>query len=144
MACVSRSELIYHLAGLAPQHGPHVDGCWRCRNASRADDVQRAALAVGEVADARPGTVIEQRYVVEEILGAGTYGLVVRAADRDGGDAVAIKLLRPRFNCDRETLARFEREARILAGLRSSRICRCLASGTTSAGTQYIVTELVA
>jgi serine/threonine-protein kinase len=144
MSCPSSSALIWHLAGHAPEHATHVNSCASCRSRSNTQDIRSAVEAVREVSDARPGTMIADRYRVEDILGAGTFGLVVRATV-DGADRehVAIKLLRPRFNQDEETLARFEREARILRTLRSQRICRSQSAGTTKAGTQYIVTELL-
>src|SRR5262245_23854390 len=137
MGCSSRSELIWYLAGLAPNLGRHINTCAACQSRSNTDDIQSAVEAVQEVPEAGPRAVIDGTYTVEEILGAGTFGLVVRASRKDG-PPVAIKLLKPKFNRDRETLARFEREAKILAKLRSPRICRSLASGTTKQGTQYI------
>ncbi len=141
MSCVSRSDLIWYLAGLEPAVGTHINTCAACRRRGESNDISHAIDAVREVPDAKPGATIDGKYVVREILGAGTFGLVIRAAPRSNGPEVAVKLLRPKFNRDQETLARFEREARILAKLRSPRICRSLASGTTKSGTQYIVTE---
>src|SRR4029450_11669331 len=50
-------------------------------------------------------------------LGAGGMGEVYRARDRQLGRDVAIKILPPIFLSDSERLARFEREARLLASL---------------------------
>jgi serine/threonine protein kinase len=50
-------------------------------------------------------------------LGAGAMGEVYRARDTRLGREVAIKILPPVFLGDRERLARFEREARVLASL---------------------------
>src|SRR6516165_8174313 len=50
-------------------------------------------------------------------LGAGGMGEVYRARDTRLGRDVAIKVLPPGFVADHERLARFEREARILAAL---------------------------
>ena len=56
-------------------------------------------------------------YEIVSRLGAGGMGEVYRARDRELGRDVAIKVLPPAFAADRERLARFEREARVLASL---------------------------
>src|SRR5262245_37700218 len=57
------------------------------------------------------------RYRIEGLIGAGGMGDVYRARDVELGRDVAIKVLPAEFTADRERLARFEREARILASL---------------------------
>src|SRR5262245_26417121 len=56
-------------------------------------------------------------YEVTGMLGAGGMGEVYRARDSHLGRDVAIKILPPIFLADPERLARFEREARVLASL---------------------------
>ena len=56
-------------------------------------------------------------YEVVSRIGAGGMGEVYRARDLKLGREVAIKTLPPLFTRDRERLARFEREARVLAAL---------------------------
>ena len=56
-------------------------------------------------------------YQVLHKLGAGGMGEVYRARDTRLGRDVAIKTLPPGFAQDRERLARFEREAQVLASL---------------------------
>jgi serine/threonine protein kinase/Tol biopolymer transport system component len=61
-------------------------------------------------------------YRIEGLLGAGGMGEVYRARDVKLGRDVAIKILPPHFTSDLERLARFEREARVLAALNHPRI----------------------
>ena len=56
-------------------------------------------------------------YQVQERIGAGGMGEVYRARDTRLGRDVAIKILPAVFTSDSERLARFEREARVLAAL---------------------------
>ena len=56
-------------------------------------------------------------YHIEELIGSGGMGDVYRARDTKLGRAVAIKILPRAFTNDPERLARFEREARVLAAL---------------------------
>ena len=77
-----------------------------------------AALANGPIGDG--ASFIGRRlgpYVIKARLGAGGMGEVYRAHDTKLGRDVAIKILPPIFTSDPERLARFEREARLLASL---------------------------
>src|SRR6266705_1138243 len=56
-------------------------------------------------------------YEIVAPLGAGGMGEVYRARDTKLGRHVALKLLPPRFAADADRVARFEREARLLASL---------------------------
>jgi serine/threonine protein kinase len=95
-ACANDSSLRGHVQALLAQHGP--DGF--------LSDV--AAKFVG-------GSVAH--YQVTSILGAGGMGIVYGARDTKLARDVAIKVLPPPFAKDPERLARFEREAQLLASL---------------------------
>src|SRR5713226_4264570 len=62
------------------------------------------------------GTKLGQ-YEIVAPLGAGGMGEVYRARDTKLGRDVALKLLPPLFTSDTHRVARFEREARLLASL---------------------------
>ena len=61
-------------------------------------------------------------YEIQALLGAGGMGEVYRARDTELRRDVAIKILPEVFTSDPERLARFEREAHILAALNHSHI----------------------
>src|SRR5687767_8535548 len=63
-----------------------------------------------------PGTRVGP-YEVTSALGAGGMGLVFRARDARLGRDVALKVLPDGFAHDRDRLARFEREGKLLASL---------------------------
>jgi Tol biopolymer transport system component len=56
-------------------------------------------------------------YEIAALIGAGGMGEVYRARDTKLGRDVALKILSPRFASDSDRLARFGREARLLASL---------------------------
>jgi serine/threonine-protein kinase len=81
-------------------------------------------------------------YEVVAPLGAGGMGEVYRARDTKLGREVAIKILPESFVDNPERIARFEREAQLLAALNHPHIAAI--HGLESAGaTQFLVLELV-
>jgi Tol biopolymer transport system component/tRNA A-37 threonylcarbamoyl transferase component Bud32 len=68
-----------------------------------------------------PGTLLGH-YTISAPLGAGGMGEVYRATDKKLGRDVAIKVLPRELAGDPERLARFEREAKLLASLNHSNI----------------------
>src|SRR5438552_11467255 len=76
-----------------------------------------AAQMVSDLApEANVGRTIGA-YVLEQLLGAGGMGEVYRARDAKLGRDVAIKILPRAFTSAPDRLARFEREARMLAAV---------------------------
>jgi len=57
------------------------------------------------------------RYILHEVIGRGAVGQVHRATERDSGQQVAVKVLRPELAGDPEIVGRFVRERSILAGV---------------------------
>jgi serine/threonine protein kinase len=67
-----------------------------------------------------PSSLVGRRigpYRIVSLLGAGGMGEVYRASDESLGREVAIKILPHLFSGDADRLARFKREARVLAAL---------------------------
>ena len=87
--------------------------------------------------------VLGGRYVLREVLGAGGMATVWRARDEVLGREVAIKVLSPQYAADPGFLARFDREARHVAGLSHPRLVTVFDCGVDGA-TPFIVMELVA
>ena len=84
------------------------------------------ALPPNVVADLVPATVIGTSlggYHLVALLGSGGMGEVYRARDAKLGREVAIKILPSAFTRHPERLARFEREARMLAAVNHPNIC---------------------
>jgi Tol biopolymer transport system component len=81
-------------------------------------------------------------YEVVALLGVGGMGEVYRARDARLGRDVAIKVLPPAFTSDADRLARFEREARMLASLNHPHIA-ALYGLEEQDGQRALVLELV-
>ncbi|MEK7404582.1 MAG: protein kinase [Acidobacteriota bacterium] len=81
-------------------------------------------------------------YRILSLLGAGGMGEVYRAHDSKLGRDVAIKTLPPEFARDPDRLARFRREARMLASLNHPNIA-AIYGLEESAEVDYLVLELV-
>ena len=82
------------------------------------------------------------RYDVIGVLGAGAMGDVYRAVDPQLRREVAIKVLPPVLTSNSDRLARFQREAQVLASLNHRHIAQVYGLEETS-GTPALVMELV-
>jgi serine/threonine protein kinase len=81
-------------------------------------------------------------YEIVSPLGAGGMGVVYRARDTKLGRDVALKLLPPTFTHDPERLARFRREAQVLASLNHPHI-GAIYDLDEANGQPFLVLELV-
>jgi eukaryotic-like serine/threonine-protein kinase len=100
----------------------------------------------GEAADPAPqiGATIDEKFVVDRVLGQGGMGVVVAAHPVDGGAQVALKLLLPEANVIPNAVERFFREARALARLTSEHVVRVFDIGRQpDTGLPYMVMELL-
>jgi serine/threonine protein kinase len=96
-----------------------------------------------ELKDPFVGRVLDDKYCVEERLGAGGMGAVYRARHLEMDRPVAIKVLQQRFVEDEAARTRFLIEARAAVKLRHSNAVSVTDFGQTSEGCVYIVMELL-
>src|SRR5512139_2922217 len=81
-------------------------------------------------------------YEIQAAIGAGGMGEVYKARDTRLDRSVAIKVLPPQFSADPERRARFEREAKTIAGLTHPHICTLHDVGEHE-GSTFLVMEYV-
>jgi eukaryotic-like serine/threonine-protein kinase len=81
-------------------------------------------------------------YLIESDLGAGGMGEVYRARDTRLGRSVALKMLPEIFARDPERVARFDREAKVLAALNHANIA-ALFGFEQADGKSFLIMELV-
>jgi eukaryotic-like serine/threonine-protein kinase len=82
--------------------------------------------------------LLADRFVLEQLAGRGGMGEVYRALDRRTGQRVAIKIVCAHADAQ---IARFEREARLLAELDHPLIVRYIAHGTLHTGAPFLAME---
>jgi len=94
-------------------------------------------------ADPFVGRTLDEKYIVEERLGAGGMGAVYRARHLSMDRPVAIKFLHQRFVEDEAARIRFQTEARAAVKLRHANAVSVTDFGQTAEGVVYIVMELL-
>ena len=87
------------------------------------------------------GDVVGRKYRIDRVLGEGGMGVVVAATDTQLERRVAIKFLLPGALANPEIVARFSREARAAAKIRSEHVARVIEVGELDTGTPYMVME---
>jgi len=104
------------------------------------EDLDRA------VAGARVGRLTGREvdgFVLGSVIGRGAMGDVYQATAKASGQEVAFKVLHPHLADSEGQVARFFREARIIAELESPHVPKLFASGTDPDGAPYLVLELL-
>jgi len=87
------------------------------------------------------GTVVGGKYEIEQLLGRGGAGIVVKARNLDLDEPVALKFLRPEVAELPEVVARFAREAKSAVSIKNEHVCKVLDVGTLPNGAPYMVME---
>lgn len=106
----------------------------------RQDGADVDLLALAGLA---PGELIDGRYAVTGVLGAGGMGVVVAAEHRGLDESVAIKLLRPGALSTERVRRRFMREAKAAARIKSAHVVKVRDVGLLPTGAPYMVMELL-
>ena len=89
------------------------------------------------------GATLAGRYQLVAEAAKGATGDVYEALDREDGQRVAVKMLRPEYLADDSMRRRFRREGAILKALDHPSIVKLFDLGIADDGAAYIVTEFV-
>ncbi|MCD6496877.1 MAG: protein kinase [Deltaproteobacteria bacterium] len=89
------------------------------------------------------GSMLAERYQVEERIGEGGMGIVYKATHVGLQKPVAVKVLMPELNSISGIVERFEREARSLSRLDHPGIVRVMDFGKSGKGLLYLVMDYV-
>ena len=93
----------------------------------RTEDLLSAHPATAETsvsAAAQPARSPDERYEILEQLGAGGMGVVYKARDRETGEIVALKLIKPEIATDQKAIERFKDELRLSRKITHKHVCR--------------------
>lgn len=89
----------------------------------------------------QPGTVVDDRYEIESLLGVGGMSSVYRALDRNLNRVVALKMLHPHITEHRGSAERFLQEAKAEGLIRHPNVIGVYAVSATPEGLLYIVMD---
>src|ERR1041384_3164153 len=87
-----------------------------------------------------PREQLDDRFELEQSIGAGGMGTVFRARDAISGEIVAVKII---AEGQSHLAERFAREVKVLAALSHPGIVRYISHGVTSSGKLFLVMEWV-
>ncbi len=99
--------------------------------------------AASEAPPPDSGQVIAGKYRVERVIGEGGMGTVLAARHELLDVPVAVKVLSAELSHQPSIIARFLREARAVARLKSEHVARVMDVGTIGEGQPFIVMELL-
>ncbi|MCA9706726.1 MAG: protein kinase [Myxococcales bacterium] len=89
------------------------------------------------------GTVLESRYALGRMLGAGGMGAVFEATQLSLDRKVAVKVLRPGFSGHDEFVRRFMREAKVASKISHRNVVEILDFGRASSGLVFLVMKFL-
>jgi serine/threonine protein kinase len=103
---------------------------------------RRPALIMIHLSQLQQGTVIDQRYVIDSLIGVGGLGAVYRCRDIQMERVVVLKFLRLK-DPDAIVVSRFLQEAKVLAELSHENIVKFFCYGVWNQTDPYIVQEFL-
>jgi Protein kinase domain len=86
---------------------------------------------------------LEQRYEILSEAGHGGMGIVYRARDRETGEVVALKVLKPEIAANPAVIERFKNELRLARKITHKNVCRIHEFNRAADGSAYISMEYV-
>ena len=96
------------------------------------------------LAEALPGTVLDEKYRLDEKIGAGGFGIVFRATQLALNRQVAIKVFKPSpGNDSADAIERFRREGISASRVNHPNAIQVLDSGISADGIAFLVMELL-
>ncbi len=126
---------------------PDLLFCRQCRRhfrgRRRVCPTDGAPLELVTAFDGRAGDVLDQRYELVELIGAGGMGTVFRALDRLTQREIALKLLKTEYASNATSAQRFLQEARLVRMVSHPGVVGLHRFGRTADGTLLIDMELV-
>lgn len=139
------------ISGAAPRKSPDDSFDWGDDEIAKAveiptlDDVIEPSVADEPSEDQGPdrylGTVLSDRYVVDDVVGEGGMGKVYLAHHKVIGKRVALKILHAEHAKDKEAVGRFLREAKAASSVGNPHIIDVLDFGEAPDGSVYFAME---
>lgn len=90
-----------------------------------------------------PGTVVDERYEILQLIGEGGMGAVYQARELGLERTIALKVLHTSLALNNESLARFLREGKVLSTLNHPNILRSFRLGVSKEEFPYIAMEFI-
>ena len=115
--------------------------CFGCGAALHVPEPQASEPSSGVSFD--PGTVIADRYVIDQSIGKGGMGTVYRAHDKLVDEEIALKFMSPRALRTQRGQSLFIKEAQLARRLRHENIVAVHDVSTTAEGVLYLSMELL-
>lgn len=105
-------------------------------------DLESTSLEASSGKHIDVGSVVDEKYRLDSLIGGGANGLVYKATHLILGDVLAIKILRKELVGDEVNLGRFKREAQIASQLHHPNLVAVKAYGVSN-GHPYLVMDYV-
>lgn len=116
----------------------------RRESAAKELGQKQADKMFSALVDVLPGTILDDKYRLENKIGSGGFGAIYKATHLSLNNSVAIKVLRPKAgNKNLEQLARFHQEAITACKLNHPNAVKIFDCSISKQGMAYIVMELL-